>query len=97
MADLNTLIHQPTRLKIMATLSGLDKDAQVDFTFLKEELSLSDGNLSIQLQKLEESGLIIIQKEFVKKRPKTWVKMSDRGRLAFASYIDDLKKILGEQ
>jgi hypothetical protein len=40
------LIHQPTRLRIMAVLSTLEEGAKVDFTFLSEKLEVTEGILS---------------------------------------------------
>lgn len=63
MADINPLIHQPSRLKIMAALVSLDRGLKVDFGFLLDQLSLSEGNLSVHLQKLEKGGLIATEKQ----------------------------------
>ena len=48
MPDLNPLIHQPTRLRIMAALIGLNEGDKVDFGFLQDLLGLTAGNLSVQ-------------------------------------------------
>jgi DNA-binding transcriptional ArsR family regulator len=95
MPDVDPLIHQPTRLKIMAALAGLDDGAQVDFNFLIDLLGLSDGNLSVHLQKLEAAKLISIKKEFVDHYPKTWIRITRQGRKAFAEYVASLESIIG--
>ena len=56
MPDLDAIIHQPARLQIMAALCNLKPRAQVDFTFLKEKLGLTDGNLGSHHLTLEEAG-----------------------------------------
>ena len=56
MAEINPVIHQPIRLKIMAALFGVDDGAEVDFSFLRHHLSLTDGNLGAHLEKLESAG-----------------------------------------
>ncbi|MBN1409625.1 MAG: transcriptional regulator [Spirochaetales bacterium] len=94
MENINPVIHQPTRLKIMAALVSLNDGAKVDFNFLSDLLSLSDGNLSIHLQKLEKEKLIVVKKEFVGRRPKTWVWASKQGRKAFEEYVANMEKIL---
>ncbi|HIQ08790.1 MAG TPA: ArsR family transcriptional regulator, partial [Anaerolineaceae bacterium] len=71
MARFNTLIHQPTRLQIMAALNALDEDAELDFTALRDLLGISDGNLATHLRKLEDAGYITITKTFVARRPRT--------------------------
>jgi DNA-binding transcriptional ArsR family regulator len=95
MPEVDPLIHQPTRLKIMAALAGLDEGSRVDFNFLLELLSLSDGNLSAHLQKLEKAELIGVEKEFVNRYPKTWARITEKGRRAFEEYVDSLERIIG--
>jgi DNA-binding MarR family transcriptional regulator len=95
MTEVDPIIHQPTRLRIMASLVGMEEDAQVDFNFLLDLLGLSDGNLSVHLQKLEGAKLISVSKEFVDRRPKTWVKATRRGRKAFEDYVASLESIIG--
>ena len=45
MADINKIIHQPARLKIMAALFAMETDAEADFTFLRDHLKLTDGKV----------------------------------------------------
>lgn len=96
-ADLDPIIHQPTRLRIMAALVGLDEGDKVDFGFLRDLLGLTDGNLSVHLQRLEEAGYVRIEKTFVGRRPKTWVWATTKGRMAFAAYVDALENIIMSQ
>jgi DNA-binding MarR family transcriptional regulator len=88
------LIHQPTRLSIMAALSTLEEGAKVDFTFLSEELEVTEGNLSSHIRKLEEAGLLNVEKVFVDRKPKTWIALTARGRQAFSRYVEELEKIV---
>jgi len=53
----------------MAALMGLEPDAKVDFTFLKDLLKLTEGNLSVHLRKIEARGYVLIEKTFVGRRP----------------------------
>jgi len=46
MADLNEVIHQPLRLRIMAALVTLKDGDEVDFTYLCDLLDVTDGNLA---------------------------------------------------
>lgn len=94
MAGLDNIIHQPIRLRIMASLVGLDKDEQVDFTYLKRLLDLTDGNLAAHLLKLEEAGYVRLDKTFVDKKPKTYVIATGKGRDAFAEHVAALQDIL---
>jgi DNA-binding MarR family transcriptional regulator len=94
MDDLDPVIHQPTRLKIMAALAGLETGLKVDFGFVQDLLSLTEGNLSIHLQKLEKGKLIRTAKEFVNRRPKTWIWITPEGRKAFERYVANFEKII---
>lgn len=94
MAELDELIHQPVRLRIMAALSSLDPKEQVDFSFLKEKLGLTDGNLGAHLRVLEEANYVLVEKTFVARRPKTFLSPSATGRKAFAAHVAALQSIL---
>lgn len=50
-----SIIHQPTRLQIMATLA---KHRDVTFADLRDALALTDGNLQSHAKRLDEAGLI---------------------------------------
>ena len=97
MSELNELIHQPARLQIMATLAALDPGNQVNFTYLRDFLGLTDGNLGAHLRKLEEAGYINIEKTFVDRKPQTFVAASDAGRRAFQEHVKALREILGNK
>jgi DNA-binding transcriptional ArsR family regulator len=95
MTEVDPVIHQPTRLGIMAALVGLEEGSQVEFGFLLDLLGLSDGNLSTHLRKLEEAGFIATEKGFVGRMPRTWIMVTDEGRKAFSGYVAALEGILG--
>ena len=94
MADLNELIHQPVRLRIMSALASLASDAQVDFTYLKKLLEVTDGNLGTHLLKLEEAGYLTQEKTFVDRKPRTYIRITKSGRQAFKKHVAALKEIL---
>jgi DNA-binding MarR family transcriptional regulator len=94
MDELDSVIHQPARLQIMSALTQLSEAERVDFTFLKERLSLTDGNLGAHLATLESKAYIAVEKEFVGKRPKTFLSATPEGRKAFASHVAALQAIL---
>ncbi|MBV9786768.1 MAG: transcriptional regulator [Chloroflexi bacterium] len=89
--QLDEVIHQKVRLGVMSTLVA---GGEADFRQLKETLSLTDGNLSIHLTKLEEAGYISVRKEFVRKKPHTSYSPTERGRAAFQSYLAALERIV---
>ena len=87
------LLHQTVRSKLVSLLIGND---ELPFKALKKALGVTDGNLSSHLSKLEKEELVIIEKTFEGKRPKTVVHISPKGREAFAKYIEALKKFIEE-
>jgi DNA-binding MarR family transcriptional regulator len=64
------------------------------FTELRDQLGMTDGNLSVHLQKLEEKAYVAIDKRFVGRRPQTTVKLTRVGREAFRRYLDHLEAIV---
>ena len=91
MAQLDSIIHQPVRLRIMSSLMVLE---QVEFTYLRDLLKVTDGNLGAHLAKLEEAGYIRIDKTFVARKPRTFVSATGKGRDAFEVHITALKEIV---
>ena len=90
--EIDSVIHQPARLKIMIYLYVAD---QADFVYLMHKTGLSKGNLSSHLSKLEESGYVEIKKEFVDKIPRTLIALTGKGRAAFEQYKDNILNLLG--
>lgn len=92
--ELDPLIHQPTRLKLMASLVALTRDEVFDFPSLARFHHLTDGNLGAHLDKLEQAGYIKIRKRFQGKKPRTEVCATMRGRSAFADHTEALRQII---
>ena len=66
--QLDEMIHQRTRLAIMAALAGVEG---LEFNQVKAELGLTDGNLSTHAAALEKAGYIRIDKDFNGRKPRT--------------------------
>jgi len=94
MPELNDTIHQPVRLRIMAALVALDEDNEVEFTYLRDLLEVTDGNLGAHLRRLEEARYIIVNKVFVERKPRTYVSATAEGRRAFQEHVAALEVIL---
>jgi DNA-binding MarR family transcriptional regulator len=91
LSGLDSLIHSPARLGIMATLLGGD---EVEFTLLRDRLDLTDGNLSTHLRKLEEKGYVKCAKSFLGRRPRTTYRISPKGRVAFERHVAALERVV---
>jgi DNA-binding MarR family transcriptional regulator len=89
--DLDPMLHERGRLAIVSVLAAAPR---LTFTELRDALSMTDGNLSIHLQKLEDKGYVHIDKQFVGRRPQTTCSLTQAGRRAFARYLDHLEAIV---
>jgi DNA-binding transcriptional ArsR family regulator len=83
LANLDRLIHEPSRLAIVAVLSACES---ADFSYLLNATGLSKGNLSAHLSKLEEGGYVAIIKGFKGKYPSTSCALTAAGQQAFNAY-----------
>jgi DNA-binding transcriptional ArsR family regulator len=90
LASLNRIVHEPARLAILTALSACDK---ADFLFLLNLSGLTKGNLSSHLTKLEQTGLIEIEKRFEGKQPVTYAMLSGEGREALKEYWKRFEQI----
>lgn len=90
LAELDKLIHEPARLSILTALSSCGR---ADFPFLRRLTGLTKGNLSSHLSRLEDAGLIDIEKRFENKTPVTTASLSEDGRRTIARYWDELQAL----
>lgn len=91
-SKIDEVIHGRIRLGVMAYLADVEV---ADFTTLKGVLGATQGNLSIQLRKLEDAGYIEIEKSFVRRKPLTRARITPAGRKAFGGYLDAIGKLIG--
>lgn len=93
-AAFNDIIHQPTRLKLMAALDSEPAGGSLDFARLKAIAEATDGNLGAHLNTLEAAGFVAITKEPVGKRTRTLVAITTKGRTAFRAHIAYLQELV---
>ena len=91
---LNETIHQSTRLRIMTMLVSQPKSDRLAYGFIQKTLDLTGGNLTTHLRKLEDADYLVMTKEFVDAKPRTWVQATPTGRRAFAEYLSNLDRAL---
>ncbi|HEV3257876.1 MAG TPA: transcriptional regulator [Gemmataceae bacterium] len=89
--DLDPVLHERGRLAITSVLAAIEA---LTFTELRDQLAMTDGNLSVHLQKLEDKGYVAIAKHFVGRRPQTTCRLTAAGRRAFSRYLDHLEVIV---
>lgn len=89
--DLDPLVHSPARLKILTVLKQVES---ADFLFILHQASLTRGNLSSHLSKLETAGYVTISKEFVDKIPRTLIQLTEEGKNALELYRQQMLRKL---
>jgi DNA-binding MarR family transcriptional regulator len=90
LASLDRLVHEPARLSILTALAVV---RSADFTFLRRVTGLSVGNLSNHLSRLEEGGLVRIEKGYLNKRPNTSIAITPQGKQAIDTHWQRLKAL----
>lgn len=90
-AALDDVVHQRHRLGILTIAAEVKR---VEFAYLKSTLNLTAGNLSRHIAVLEEARLLVVEKGYEGKRPKTWVSVTPLGRKALAAEMAALRALL---
>ena len=88
------IVHQSTRLRILAALDAEPGSAPLDFARLKAVVEATDGNLGAHLTTLEKAGYVAVEKQPVGKRTRTLVSITAAGRKAFLAHLAFLKSIV---
>lgn len=89
--ELDKIIHQPVRTRIMAQLVS---HGSCDYVTLKADLELSDGHMSTHMKELVESKYVNVEKAFVNNKPKTTYSLTALGKKRFAEYVQILKSLI---
>jgi|TARA_Y100000310_G_C20697901_1_gene827058 DNA-binding MarR family transcriptional regulator len=85
------LIHEPARLRLLAFLCVLDR---ADFAFLLRQSGMTRGNMSAQMTRLSDAGLVAVEKAFVDNRPRTTYSLTKKGREALTEYKRTMAALL---
>lgn len=89
---LERVIHEKARLSVLSSLAANPEGLL--FTELRTLCSLTDGNLSRQIQLLQSAGLVEVWKRFHNKRPQTLCRLTNTGRKRFLEYIAELENVV---
>jgi DNA-binding transcriptional ArsR family regulator len=89
-SGLDDTVHQRHRLGILT----ITAEARAEFGYLQEALGLTPGNLSRHLAVLAEAGLIMVDKGYAGRRPRTWVRITRQGRAALAAELAALTELV---
>jgi DNA-binding MarR family transcriptional regulator len=91
--EIDKLIHEPARLKIIAQLYVVES---ADFLFLMRQTGLSQGNVSGHLSKLEDAAYVEIEKGYIGKRPQTMISLTKKGREMFKEYVKNMREFFDD-
>jgi DNA-binding MarR family transcriptional regulator len=91
--DFDKLVHQPTRLKIFAYLY---QHGKTGFSTLVDELDVTEGNLASHIQKLEDAGCVLVEKEIVDQQARTSYRLTDHGRAKFEDHLVTLESLIDQ-
>jgi DNA-binding transcriptional ArsR family regulator len=86
--DLDPLLHSKLRLAIVSLLMNYK---EANFIFIRDKTNATDGNLSVQINKLKEAGYIEVKREFKNNYSETICIMTPKGIKAFEQYVRNLK------
>lgn len=89
--ELDRLVHSRIRLAVLSLLAGVDR---AEFTFLRDQVNTTDGNLSAHVRKLEDAGYVESEKRFEDRKPVTRYRITGDGRRALRAYAERLGEML---
>ncbi|MFY7652558.1 MAG: winged helix-turn-helix domain-containing protein [Chitinophagaceae bacterium] len=92
--QLDKAFESRVRLGIMALLLV---NETVEFNTLKAELQVSDGNLASHLSGLEKAGYLLVNKQFIGKKPNTTYRATAAGKEAFNKHLNILEQIIQQR
>jgi DNA-binding MarR family transcriptional regulator len=88
--ELDDLLGHPVRFSVAALLAAA---AQVEFSFVRDRVEVTDSMLSKQISLLEQAGYLKVDKLFVGKRGRTWLSLTKAGRRVFERHLTALREI----
>lgn len=89
--QLDDVIHSRIRLAVMSILASVE---EAEFTYLRDRIGATDGNLGAHLRKLEETGYVGVEKVFEDRKPVSRYALTPSGRDAFRRYVDRLESMI---
>lgn len=89
--DLDRVIHERVRLAIVSALAVTPR---LSFNELKQQLRITDGNLSVHARRLEDAGYLDCRKSFAGRVPLTEFQLTASGRRALQRYLDHMEALI---
>lgn len=89
--EFDKLVHQSTRLQIFAYLY---RHGRSPFTEIADALDVTEGNLSSHLQTMEDEEAVLVEKEFVDRKPQTTYELTEEGQRLFEDHVETLETLI---
>jgi DNA-binding MarR family transcriptional regulator len=86
------MLH-PVRFSIVAALAAVE---EAEFAVVRDAIEVSDSVLSKQASVLADARLVKLRKGYVGVRPRTWLRLTHRGRNAYERHLEALREIAGD-
>ena len=93
LTNINKAFDHRIRLGIMSILMV---NEYADFKTLKELLGVTDGNLASHTKALEKVAYIMVEKQFIGRKPNTRYSTTKLGKAAFKKHINALEKLINK-
>lgn len=90
-ADFDPVVHAPKRLVALAMLDGM---TEIEFSYLRDRLGLSDSDLSKQMSTLVDSNLVEVRKTGHGRKSTTWFALTPHGRSAYGAHVAALHELI---
>lgn len=90
-AEIDSIIHAPKRLAAMAMLAAAK---WVEFSFLRDQLEVSDSDLSKQMTALVDAGYAKVRKQGHGRSGQTWFAATPTGRSALDRHVAALRALV---
>lgn len=89
--DLDENLTTPKRLAAMGLLASAKR---VEFSYLRDQLQLTDSDLSKQLKVLLDAGYLTSKRTGKGKSRASWFTITPTGRTALTSHAEALRQLL---
>lgn len=89
-AELDMVLHPPTRLQIAAVLAKVD---EAEFARLREIAGVADSVMSKHLSAMVDAGYVTLKKAALDGRQRTWASLTAKGKRAFAGHVAALQAL----
>ncbi len=91
LGDLNPVLVSPKRLAAMGILAAVKK---IEFGHLRDQLGLSDSDLSKQLKALTDAGYLTSKRTGKGRTRKSWFTITDAGRAELDAHAAALQLLV---